>query len=69
MTDSEACAYDPHEEDARQWADAYTMEVGTAYACAQCGTVILVSRSGVGNLEPICCGTPMSKVARREACQ
>lgn len=61
--------FDPDSEmTADEWAAAYTIEVGTAYACAACGTVVMVSRSGVGNFEPACCGAAMRPVERKGAC-
>lgn len=42
-----------------QWLSAWTINVGKVYACAECGKMIIVTRGGVGVLDPSCCGKPM----------
>lgn len=50
------------EWDAAQWVRAWNIRVGVAYACGVCGTVVMVSKGGVGVLEPVCCGKPMRRL-------
>ena len=45
-----------------EWVSAWTIHVGTAYRCDKCATMIMVTKGGVGTLEPICCGEPMKRV-------
>ena len=47
------------EWDAEQWTRAWTIRVGGAYTCDVCGSVVMVSKGGVGVLEPVCCNQPM----------
>ncbi len=53
-----------------QWSKAWSIQVGRVYVCRQCNTMIMVTKGGVGNLEPICCGQgyatgkPQSRLAR-----
>lgn len=47
-----------------EWTQAWTIHVGRAYRCAKCDTMIMVTKGGVGTLEPICCGEPMTLVAQ-----
>ncbi len=42
-----------------QWEQAWTIHVGKAYSCLKCGNMIMVTKGGVGVLEPSCCGDPM----------
>ena len=44
---------------ADEWMTAWTIHVGRAYRCGACGTMIMVTKGGVGTLEPVCCGQPM----------
>jgi hypothetical protein len=46
-----------------QWQKAWTVHVGRAYACDECGTMIMVTKGGTGVLEPQCCGKPMREVS------
>ncbi|OGV59297.1 MAG: hypothetical protein A2498_06000 [Lentisphaerae bacterium RIFOXYC12_FULL_60_16] len=48
--------------DLEEWEHALTIRVGTAYACRQCGNLIMVTRGGVGVLDLVCCGKPMQPV-------
>ena len=45
-----------------EWTSAWTIHVGKAYRCDVCGTMVMVTKGGVGTLEPICCGEPMRLV-------
>jgi desulfoferrodoxin-like iron-binding protein len=45
-----------------EWTHAWTIHVGKAYRCEKCETMIMVTKGGVGTLEPICCGEPMKLV-------
>jgi hypothetical protein len=47
-----------HEEWERQWH----LDVGTAYHCEKCGSVIMITKGGVGTLEPYCCGELMLRM-------
>ncbi len=45
-----------------EWLGAWTIHVGKAYRCDKCDTLIMVTKGGVGTLEPICCGEPMKPI-------
>jgi len=45
-----------------EWLSAWTIHVGRAYRCEECGTMVMVTKGGVGTLEPVCCGEPMRLV-------
>ena len=45
-----------------EWVSAWTIHVGKAYRCDKCDTMIMVTKGGVGTLEPVCCGEPMKPV-------
>ena len=47
-----------------EWTRAWTINVGKAYLCEVCGTIVMVTKGGVGTLEPICCEQPMKLVER-----
>jgi hypothetical protein len=49
---------------AEQWRRAWNIQVGKAYSCRRCCTMIMVTKGGVGNLEPICCGRKMELISR-----
>jgi len=49
---------------ADEWTKTWTIHVGKAYRCTKCSTIIMVTRGGIGTLEPICCGQPMLPVKR-----
>ena len=36
-----------------QWLKAYNISVGTVYRCEKCGAMIMVTKGGVGVLEPM----------------
>ncbi len=40
-----------HEE----WEQGWHLNVGSAYACSKCGNMIMITKGGVGTLEPYCC--------------
>ena len=42
-----------------------TARLGAVYRCEVCGAELVVIRPGSGTLEPICCGRPMARQARR----
>ena len=50
-----------------EWMAAWSIHVGTAYRCDACGTMVMVTKGGVGNLEPICCGEPMTRVEQPDS--
>ena len=35
-----------------EWVSAWTIHVGKAYRCDKCDTMIMVTKGGVGTLEP-----------------
>ena len=47
-----------------EWTRGWTINVGKAYVCEVCGTIVMVTKGGVGTLEPICCETRMKLVER-----
>jgi len=47
------------------WEKALTLRVGLAYACRDCGNLVMVTRGGVGVLDLKCCGKPMAQVQPR----
>lgn len=49
-----------------EWRRAWNIRVGKAYRCGVCGTMVMATRGGVGNLEPRCCDRPMQEVRRPE---
>ena len=57
----------PYDWDLADWERALTIQVGTAYACRQCGNLVMVTRGGVGTLELSCCGAPMDVVVKPQA--
>ncbi|MEE8574212.1 MAG: hypothetical protein V3T30_02265, partial [Thermodesulfobacteriota bacterium] len=52
--------YPEYEWTVEEWTDAWNIRVGSAYACKKCGSMIIVTKGGVGVLEPNCCGVEMS---------
>lgn len=52
----------PPEWNLGEWEDVLNIEVGTAYACRQCGNLVMVTRGGVGIMKLTCCGQPMDRV-------
>ncbi len=53
-----------NEWEAEQWEESWSIDVGKAYSCSVCGTVIMVTKGGVGVLDPICCDENMKALAR-----
>jgi len=45
-----------------EWTSAWSIHVGRAYRCEKCQTMVMVTKGGIGTLEPICCGEPMKLV-------
>ena len=52
----------PPEWDLGDWEKALTINVGTVYACGECGNLAVVTRGGLGVMEMICCGKPMRRI-------
>ncbi len=50
------------EWNADEWQQEWTISVGRAYVCKKCGTMLMVTKGGVGVLEPKCCGLDMQPV-------
>jgi hypothetical protein len=63
MSDS-SDAFQSPEWTTREWQAAWSVYVGRVYRCEVCGSMIMCTKGGVGNLEPICCGKPMVEVKR-----
>lgn len=59
--------YQHPEWTAEEWLSAWTIHVGRAYRCEKCQTMVMVTKGGVGTLEPICCGEPMKPVERPDS--
>ena len=49
-----------------QWEQAWTIHVGKTYCCSVCGNMIMVTKGGVGVLEPSCCEVPMGPCKDKE---
>jgi hypothetical protein len=47
-----------------EWKEAWTIKVGQVYACSGCGAMVMVTKGGIGVLEPRCCGKEMSLVKK-----
>lgn len=47
-----------------EWIKEWTIRVGKAYSCSECGSIIMVTKGGIGVLEPICCGEMMKVVEK-----
>jgi hypothetical protein len=39
----------------KDWLNGWTINVGRAYCCKKCSSILMVTKGGIGNLEPICC--------------
>ncbi len=48
--------------DLKDWENALTINVGTAYVCRDCENLVMVTRGGVGVLDLQCCGKKMERV-------
>jgi len=57
----------PPEWTPEEWMQAWTIHVGKAYRCDKCATMVMVTKGGVGTLEPICCAEPMKLVEQPDA--
>lgn len=62
MSDVSEKSYNGGEWTHDEWADAWSIKVGEAYGCDKCKTMIMVTKGGVGTLEPKCCGVSMVHV-------
>ncbi len=47
-----------------EWTTEWTIRVGKAYLCQVCGTMVMVTKGGVGVIEPKCCSRDMEEVSR-----
>ncbi len=45
-----------------EWSEEWSITVGKAFACSECGTMIMVTKGGIGVLETKCCGKEMRTV-------
>jgi len=50
-----------------EWKNEWNIHVGTVFYCEKCGYIAIVTKSGVGNLEPLCCGEVMKMVENPDA--
>lgn len=48
-----------------EWEQAWHLNVGNAYGCKTCGSVIMITKGGVGTLEPFCCGDLMKLLEKK----
>ncbi|KPK59116.1 MAG: hypothetical protein AMK73_08835 [Planctomycetes bacterium SM23_32] len=54
--------YAPPEYNLEDWERALTIHVGTAYACHGCGSLVMVTKGGVGVMDLVCCDREMEQV-------
>jgi hypothetical protein len=47
-----------------EWTDEWTIRVGKAYACTKCGSMVMVTKGGIGVMQPKCCSKDMSLVEK-----
>lgn len=47
-----------------EWTEEWTIHVGKTYHCTMCGTMVMVTKGGIGVMEPGCCGKPMVLVEK-----
>ncbi|MBI5286117.1 MAG: hypothetical protein HY878_00815 [Deltaproteobacteria bacterium] len=47
-----------------EWTREWTIRVGKAYSCPVCGTMVMVTKGGIGVIEPRCCGQDMMLVEK-----
>jgi hypothetical protein len=59
MSDVSEKKFSNDEWSVSEWSEAWHISVGKAYACNECGTMIMVTKGGIGSLEPICCKKTM----------
>jgi len=45
-----------------EWTGEWTIRVGKAYACSKCGSMVMVTKGGIGVMEPKCCKRDMKLV-------
>ena len=57
----------PSNWDLDDWEQALTIHVGSTFVCRECGNVVMVTRGGIGVMDPRCCGNPMVRVVAKEA--
>lgn len=48
--------------DLKEWEEALTLKVGSAFSCRNCGNIVMVSKGGVGVLDLVCCGNHMTEM-------
>lgn len=44
---------------ADEWTQKWTIHVGKAYRCSACGAIVMVTKGGLGLMEPKCCNKDM----------
>ncbi|HLA50827.1 MAG TPA: hypothetical protein VJZ92_01060 [Thermodesulfobacteriota bacterium] len=49
-----------------EWTTEWTIHVGRAYHCAVCGTMVMVTKGGIGVMEPKCCNRDIALVAKTD---
>ncbi len=49
-----------------EWERGWNLAVGTAYGCDKCGAVIMITKGGVGTLEPYCCDELMKPLEKKQ---
>lgn len=49
-----------------EWTNEWTIHVGRAYHCAVCGAMGMVTKGGIGVMEPKCCNRDMALVAKTD---
>lgn len=47
-----------------EWERGWHLDVGTAYCCQKCGSAIMLTKGGVGTLEPHCCDQLMTRMEK-----
>ncbi|HHL39389.1 MAG TPA: hypothetical protein ENJ37_02675 [Deltaproteobacteria bacterium] len=43
-----------------EWMEEWSINMGNAFVCNECGAVVMVTRGGIGMLEPRCCDRAMA---------
>ena len=49
-----------------EWTKHWTIHVGRAYNCSQCGTMVMITKGGIGVMKPKCCGNDMFLVEKAD---
>jgi hypothetical protein len=49
-----------------EWQNEWSIKVGRVYACTGCGSMVMVTKGGIGVLEPICCDKKMELVQKSD---